>query len=265
MKAAVDIGKPVVTTVHGFLALRDWLTNLSQRAYLWSVGSWALRNSSSVICLTESDAREVASVGVRRRDIRIIPTAVDTAMFTPRGPKRETIVWLGRLVPEKGLETLLEAVATLRKKKNVPVLIVGDGPLRNTLIAQARALGIMDLVTFRFRADRFEVARMLSESRIFVLPSLKEGLPMILLEAMASANTVVASNLPPIVDALGDAGLYFTPGRSSDLASALSRALDDRESGREKGRLAHKIVQERFSWRVVLPLLDDLYEELVAR
>lgn len=264
VKAAVDTGTPVITTVHGFLALRDWLANLSQRVYLWSVGAWALRNSSSVVCLTESDAHEVAGLGVRKRNIRVIPIAVDPSAFAPRGAKREMIVWLGRLVPEKGLETLLEAVAMLRKKKPVPLLIVGDGPLRNKLIARAYRLGISDLVTFRFQANRSEVAEMLRGSQIFVLPSLKEGLPMTLLEAMASANTIVASNLPSIAEVLGSAGAYFTPGEAGELASALLQALNDRELRQEKGRLARQTVEERFSWRVVLPMLEDLYREVVA-
>jgi glycosyltransferase involved in cell wall biosynthesis len=264
VKAAIDTGRPVVTTVHGFLALRDWLVNLSQRLYLWSVGAWVLRNSSCVVCLTQSDAREVAGLGVRKRNIRVIPVAVDPNVFRPSGPKRKMIVWVGRLVPEKGLETLLEAVATLHGKKAVRVLIVGDGPLRNRLIGRARALGISDMVTFRFKADRSEVAKILRESQIFVLPSLKEGLPMTLLEAMASADTVVASNLPSIVETLGAAGLYFTPGESGELASTLLQALNDGELQRESGRVGREIVENRFSWRVVLPMLNDLYAEVAA-
>lgn len=264
VKAAVDAQVPVVTTVHGFLALRDWLANLSQRLFLWSVGAWALRNSSRVICLTKSDAQEVAGLGVNRRKISVIPIGVDPETFRVSEDKKERIVWIGRLVPEKGLETLLAAVAALRAKKTTSVVMIGDGPLRNKLTSEAHALGISDIVTFRFKMDRSEVAKLLRESQVFVLPSVKEGLPMTLLEAMASGNTIVASGLPPIREALGDAGLYFTPGKPDELASRLLQALSDRQMQREKGRNAREIVEKRFSWNVVLPLLEELYGEVIA-
>jgi glycosyltransferase involved in cell wall biosynthesis len=87
---------------------------------------------------------------------------------------------------------------------------------------------------------------------------------MTLLEAMASANTIVASNLPSIAEVLGSAGTYFAPGETGELASALLQALNDRELRNEKGRLARQTVEERFCWRVVLPMLEDLYREVVA-
>ena len=264
VKAAIDTGKPVITTVHGVFALRDWLSNLSQRLYLSSVGAWVLRNSSRVICLTDSDAQEVARLGAKTRDIRVIPVAIDPEEFRPQGTKRETIVWAGRLVPEKGLETLLEAISILHRKKPISLTIVGDGPLRNKLTGLAHTLGISRLVTFRFKLPRSEVARLLQESQIFVLPSIKEGLPMVLLEAMASGNTVIASRLPSIVDVLGDDGLYFTSGESSELADVLLQATGDKSLLQRKGQRAREIVKERFCWKVVLPMLEDVYSDGVA-
>ena len=136
--------------------------------------------------------------------------------------------------------------------------------MKNRLIHRAHTLGISDLVTFRFKADRSEVAELLRESEILVLPSFKEGLPMILLEAMASANMIIASKLSPIIEVLGEAGLYFTPGEPSELESALLKALTDRELQRHKGQAAREIVMERFSWSVVLPMLEDLYHEVIT-
>jgi glycosyltransferase involved in cell wall biosynthesis len=265
VKAAIDSGRPIITTVHGFFALRDWLTNLSERLYLFSVGRWTLRNSSRVICLTRSDADKVAGMGVRKRKIRIIPIAVDPNAFTPIMNKREVVLWAGRLVPEKGLDTLLEAVAILHKKRQVHVIIVGDGPLRNKLIGRAKELGISDLITFRFNAARSEVAELFRQSEIFILPSMGEGLPMSLLEAMASSNMIVASRIPSMEEILGDAGLYFTPGEPSELADVLFDALEEREIRRRKGKLAREIVQEKFSWDVVLPMLNDLYQEVLTQ
>jgi glycosyltransferase involved in cell wall biosynthesis len=156
VKAAMDEGKPVVTTVHGLMAVRDPLTNLSQRLYLLTVGSWALRNSTRVICLTKSDAEEVAKLGVHRRKVEMIPVAVDPNDFGPERDKQELILWAGRLVPEKRLDTLLAATAKLRKKREVRVVIIGDGPERRNLVRRTSALGISDAVQFKFKPERLE-------------------------------------------------------------------------------------------------------------
>jgi len=89
-------------------------------------------------------------------------------------------------------------------------------------------------------------------------------LPITLLEAMASGNTIVTSDLPPIKEVLGDAGLYFKSGQSDELASTLLHALSDKKTQFEKGRRAREIAQEKFGWSVVLPQLEELYKEVIT-
>ena len=264
VKAALDAGKPVVATVHGLFALRDWLTNLSQKLYISSVGTWLLRNSTRVIALTHSDAKELANLGVRKRNLRVIPIAIDPNQFKPRESKPSTIVWAGRLVPEKGLETFLEALAGLRGARIPRLIIVGAGPMKKRLVHLVTMLDISAHVSFRQEVARSEVAKLLGESEIFVLSSLKEGLPMILLEAMAAGNMIIASSLPSIREVVGEAGMYFKPRDSAELASLLSSALSDRELRRRKGRIARKVVEQKFTWDVVLPMLEDLYGEVAS-
>jgi glycosyltransferase involved in cell wall biosynthesis len=232
--------------------------------YLWSAGSWALRNSSRVVCLTNSDAVEVHKLGVHASKIRIIPIAVDPTFFRPRPYKRRGIVWIGRIVPEKGLDSLLQAVVEVRKRMDVHVVIVGDGPLRGKLIQLANRMGISDAVTFVRRASRLDVAKLLAQSLIFVLPSKHEGLPLALLEAMAAGNAIVASELPSVKEALGEAGLYYSGNDPKELAENILLALGDRKMCNRYGREARNIVRNEFSWDIVLPRLDGLYEEVVS-
>lgn len=261
VKAAVEAGKPAVTTVHGFMALRDWLTNFSQRAYLFSVGAWVLKNSTRVVCLTKSDAREVTNLGVRRQNISVIPLAVEPNRFKESEHESIDILWVGRMVAEKGLNTLVEAVSLMRRTRRLRVVLVGDGPERNELVALVRKLKLTDVITFKFKAGRDEVAELLGEAAVFAFPSLKEGLPLALLEAMASRKIVAASDIPSIREVLGDAGLYFPPGNPEELAERLEEALDGRQLRKEKGRLAREIVDERFTWAAILPRLEQLYSE----
>lgn len=262
VKAAVDTGKPVITTVHGLFAVRDWFTNLSQKAYLMSVGAWVLRNSTRVVCLTKSDAAEVANLGVTKGNITVIPSAVDPTQYRPGGVATISILWVGRLVAEKGLHTLIEAVSKMRKAPSLKVVMVGDGPERNELIALAQTANLTGTFTFRSNASRNEIASLLNESEVFAMPSLREGLPLALLEAMASGKLVVASDLPSMREILGDAGLYFAPGNSDDLAERLEQAIGDRQLRQEKGRAARRIVEEQFSWNAILPRLEELYSEV---
>ena len=228
-----------------------------------SVGAWVLRASTRVVCLTQSDAAEVANLGVTRRNIAVIPSAVDPSRYKPGGVTRTSIIWVGRLVAEKGLDTLIEAVSKMRKPSSLRVVIVGDGPKRNELVALAQKRNLSGRFTFMFNAARDEIAGLLSEAAVFVLPSLREGLPLALLEAMASAKLVVASDLPSIREILGDAGLYFAPGNPEELAERLEKATEDSHLRQEKGRMACEIVEKRFSWYTVLPRLDELYAEVM--
>lgn len=261
VKAAVDSGKPAITTVHGLLAVRDWFTNFSQKAYLLSVGAWVLTNSTRVVCLTKSDAAEVASLGVTKGNIAVIPSAVDPTQYRPGGVATISILWVGRLVAEKGLRTLIEAVSKMRKAPSSRVVLVGNGPQRNELMALTQRAHLAGTVVFRSNVSREEIVSLLSETEVFAMPSLREGLPLALLEAMASSKLVVASDLPSIREVLGDAGLYFAPGNPCELAEKLERAIEDPQLRREKGLMARRIVEERFSWDVILPRLEELYSE----
>ncbi|MGD0689732.1 MAG: glycosyltransferase family 4 protein [Candidatus Bathyarchaeia archaeon] len=263
VKAALDSAKPAITTVHGVMALRDWLTNTSQLIYLKSVGTWLLRNSTRVICLTRADAREVRDLGVPVRNIRIVPVGVDTALFRPGKGKRKGIAWVGRIVPEKGLDVLLEALAKVRKRIHVHTIIAGDGPLRGKLIRRAHELKLSDSVTFVRQKNRRDVARMLAQSLVYVLPSRREGLPLALLEAMAAGNTVVASDLPSTREVLGEAGLYYSCKDPDELAERLLMALEDRKLCRRFGREVRDTVHRRFRWESVLPALSEVYGEAV--
>jgi glycosyltransferase involved in cell wall biosynthesis len=216
-----------------------------------------------VVCLTEADVREVVGLGVRRSQIRLIPIGVDTSFFKPGPKKRRNIVWVGRFVPEKDVLTLLRAFAGLRSHQ-INLILVGEGPVRMRAMTLANQLGIAPKVTFLPKATRSDVAKMLAESQIFVLPSVREGMPSSLLEAMACANTIVASNLPMIREVLNDTGFYFTSGDHEALTDALKQALSDDGTSRRLGKEARMMAQKRFTWHIVLKKLEDLYREVVA-
>ncbi|MFZ3071955.1 MAG: glycosyltransferase, partial [Thermodesulfobacteriota bacterium] len=185
------------------------------------------------------------------------------------GLEKDAIVFgtVGRLAPTKGQVYLLEAFSMILKNfPNGILLIAGDGPLRRELERKAEDLGIAGSVRFLgYRSDVLEIMRSFD---VFVFPSLAEGLPLALLEAMASRITVVASNVGGIPDVLGN-GLYgrlVPPRDAASLATAMTDAAllsaEEKKKTTDAGRLR---VLEEFTKEVMCKALTDVYRELSVK
>lgn len=155
-----------------------------------------------------------------------------------------TLICVGRLSPEKGQAGLLEAFAKLRERhEGLQLRLVGDGPEREALEALASDLRLGDSITFVGRLSEAETLDEIARSDILVLPSFMEGLPIVLMEAMAVGVPVVASRvagIPELVEA-GTGGLLFSPSNWEELAGCVERLLTDdklygmmSESGKQK-------------------------------
>ncbi len=141
------------------------------------------------------------------------------------------ISWAGRLAPEKGLGTLLRAVTLLLATgRDVQLMLLGDGPERPRLEAQANILGITEAIRWEgYMGDQEQYLAALRESDLFVLPSLSEGVPKVLLEAMACGVPVIASAVGGIPALLGDGqrGRLVRPDDEVELAAVIRSLLDD--------------------------------------
>ena len=148
----------------------------------------------------------------------------------PAGARKKTIICVGRLSPEKGQAGLLRAFAKVRPSHpELELRLVGDGPERGTLEALAEELGISGAVTFAGRLPEEETLAEIARSDLLVLPSFMEGLPIVLMEAMAVGVPVIASRVAGIPELVEDGatGLLFTPSNWDELASGIDRLLGD--------------------------------------
>lgn len=264
VRAAKKRRIPVLTTVHGLTAYRGKLVNAIQRCYIESVGVWTLRNSSRVVCLTQAEATEVAELGVSKQKIRVIPVGVDTAEFGPTTTEGKYILWLGRFVPEKGVEYLVEAVSLLLKRGfPVDVLLVGSGPLRNSLqqLAKVKCSG---RIRFAESICSDHVQNLMSQCMIFVLPSIREGFPRTLVEAMACGKPIVATNTPTLREALSGCGVLVEPRDPKSLADAIMRLINEPITRRAFGEKARAMALAKYDWSHVLEKLNAVYEEILA-
>lgn len=177
----------------------------------------------------------------------------------PRRPVPDRLVFVGRLVAAKGVPVLLQALALARRAKpSLTIVLVGDGPDRAVLEAEARALGLGDAVSFLGYRNQEEVAELLAESTALVLPSFAEGVPVVLMEAMAAGLPVVTTRIAGIAELVEDgvSGRLVPPSDEE----ALARALLDVTGGDvvRMGEAGRAEVTEHFNLRTEAARLSRL-------
>jgi glycogen synthase len=226
---------PIVATVH--CSLRHTIVPHGARsAMLRAIGGSAqlelLRSAGAVLVLTERAAELLASEGVSASRIRVVALGIDldAARGTPRPAvmdPRPWVVYAGRLVREKGVWELIEAVG--RHLPDAGLLVVGDGPERAALEAAVHGLDAMDRIRFVGAMPHAEVQPFLHHAEVVVLPSWFEERGRVLLEAMAAGTPVVATRTGGIPATVQDGvnGLLVPPRAPEALAAAIGRVLGD--------------------------------------
>jgi glycosyltransferase involved in cell wall biosynthesis len=217
-----------------------------------------LKRASTVTVMNEEMARAVVALGVPEGKVQVLPMGVELGRIRPvdagaqRTPGR--LVFVGRLVEKKGVSILLKALEAVPAEIDWSLDLIGDGPLRAELEAQARPFG--SRITFHGQQGSAELGRMLAQAAVAVFPSVRaqsgdqDGLPVALLEAMAAGTPIVASALPGLSDAVtgtsalagtaadGPAGVLVEPGDATALTAAMTRLLADDDLRAAMGRAA---------------------------
>lgn len=257
---------PMVTTIHGVIAKTNPLLDTCQLIYLYTFGRIIFKNSRRIICLTKQDASDLVVLGCPPGKIRIVPNGVDTELFKPCAVHEDNlIVWHGRYVPSKGLKHLIRAAAIIAQKGNprVRIALVGHGTLRAKIALMAQSLKLTDNITFLNRLPLRDLALFLSRASICALPSEREGMPWALLEAMSCGIPVVGSNISGIKDVVthGQNGILVSPRDPEALADAILTLLGDRNLRRTIGQNARELMIRKYSWDVITPRIEKVYEE----
>lgn len=170
---------------------------------------------------------------------------------------------VGRLTAVKGHEFLLRVASLPRgSSRSVQYLIVGDGPLMSTLRALAVHLGIEKQVLFL--GHREDIYDLIHSMDAFVLPSLHEGIPMVLLEALALSRPVVASRVGGIPEVIehGVSGLLVEPGDPTALHGALNKLMQDQSYADRLGQCGRKMVEQEYSATLMVRRTAELYSSL---
>lgn len=261
--AAKLAGVPhLVRTVHGLREpMRGW-NALKFRLYEALERFTLMLFGDLVVAVSAQTAEALRKSGYRPTSVTCIHNGVDLGTIVPRrsagdvrselgiDPHALVIGTVGRLSPVKGHAVLLRAARLIRDQhRHATFVIVGEGPLQRTLADEAARLAVADACVFP--GARHDVYDLLAAMDIFVLPSLSEGIPMAVLEAMALGKPVVATavgGLPEIIQD-GVTGLLVAPGDERALANACLQLITDPGEASAIGARARRVVEERFSHR----------------
>ncbi|HEX3049538.1 MAG TPA: glycosyltransferase [Aggregatilineaceae bacterium] len=231
---------------------------------------WVLKHGDYAIMGTDSAVHVWRAKGYRG-PLAVIPQfGVDPAIYAPPERPRQggtfKVGYAGRLVPEKGVHLLLDALASLEGIWQLD--IAGDGPEKGALREQAKRLQIADRVFFA----SIPAARMpafYQSLDVFVLPSLtrpnwKEQFGRVLIEAMACGVPVIGSSSGDIPSVIGDAGLIFAEGQSDDLADCLRRLLRDPDLRRTLALQGRQRVLDNYTQAQIASQTVDVYHKLLG-
>jgi glycosyltransferase involved in cell wall biosynthesis len=284
------IKKPFIQTVHGVLA--DEYTQSLQRgtptfrAKLANLIMWQLakleeesaKNATLNVTISKYSAEKIVQFYcVDKEKIRIVPNGVDTQRFQPSEEcekikqqigidSKLCVLFVGRLIPRKGLTFLVEAAKRIVKEYvQTTFLIVGDGPQKNHIISYLEKTNLTDNFVFLGDVNERVLPLLYNCADVFVLPSIQEGQGIALLEAQATAKPVVAFDVGGVREAVvnGETGLLMKPD-SCELAEAVMKLLGNwslRETIGSKGR---KFIVDNFSWDVCARKMLKVYQEAFA-
>lgn len=201
-----------------------------------------------------------------RAKLELTPLGVDTDEFPPRpfrpSPSPFQIVSVGRLAPVKGQHVLIAAMDRLKKDgRRFRLHLVGDGPDRLALMQEVQSRGLQEYVLFAGNLNQDTLRDLYRESDVLALASFAEGLPVVLMEAMAMQIPCVASSVNGIPEIITDEtdGLLMPPGDADALADAIGRLMDDVDLRRVLGEKARLKVLEKFNLQRNTEHLADVF------
>lgn len=263
--AAWRSGKPIVATCH------NWVGGTAALGIYNHLDRMALKHFDAVAAVSDAVAEQLLAYGVPAEKIRTIANGIDVSAFEQSSP-HSAISWnankvigmVARLDMQKGFEYLLQAVRNLRETNEFTVVIVGDGPDRKVIEDLVKQYGLESSVILA--GQQSDMPSIYAAIDIFVLPSLNEGLPMTILEAMAASKPVIATRVGAIPNVIhdGENGLLVNPQDSKGLQDALARLLRDPNLCRHLGEKGHQWVSQNYTSEAMALKYRQLYEDVLG-
>jgi len=269
---------PFVYTIQGVSTRLGFrVVDTAMELYDWTIERLIARTARKVILLSKRLMSRARKLDIEEINMEVIPSGIDSDVFNPERPEVKknaallrdkldigdniVVGYVGRLIPSKGLTYLLSAVKQIQfKHPNVVLLVVGDGPQRTELEVMAKDAKIRAI----FAGWQAETPPFYALMDTFVLPSFFEGLPNVVLEAMAMRKPVVATNVGGNADLVvnGENGFLVPVRDDGQIAFALNKLIENTDMRRRMGQVNRQMVEKIFSWDAVVPRVEKLYHSL---
>jgi len=265
----------------GNYSFNSLLMDLMSSTYTYTLGIKVLKSYDKIIFIYSGLAEQAKKLGLPEEKIRIIPNGIDVEkifgiqkQLNAKSIRKkygitedeQVILYVGRLVNVKRVEILIKVIKKLLKKKlKVKGLIVGDGPQRTKLEEMAYPMNNhIHFTGYISEKEKFECYYI---ANMFLLPSVSEGLPTVLLEAASFGLPIIATNINGIPDIVINGKTGFLVNRKSydQYAEYAERLLINQSLAKEMGENAKKHVASNFSWNTIAKRYDAIYEELLTK
>ena len=277
-KVAEKYKKPFILTQHNtFIDYQSWL-NIVEHLNDWTVGRVILKASDRVITVSRKTMEYVLKLGADRSKTSVMHNGVDTNFFHPMNreesrdklglPKNKTLILtIRRLVYKNGLDMFIESASLLtRDYPHLLFIVIGKGPNRKLVEKRVRELRIDDNIRLAGFVPEKLLPLYYNAADYFVIPSSSgEGLPLVLLEAMACGLPVIATTVggtPEIIKDMKN-GVLVPPRNPKALAETISKFLSNREVGLAIGEEARNTVEDKFTWEENVRRLHNVYDEFL--
>jgi teichuronic acid biosynthesis glycosyltransferase TuaC len=269
------VGVPVVATAHGSA---DVLQTPGRSAAWRRTVIESITELDQIIAVSHAVAHGVCDLARPRHGVRVIPNGADPTHFAAvdRAAARRSLglptdrpvaLFVGHLTELKGIADVVDAVANGDPELRPLLAIVGEGPMRPALEERVANLGLGDSVRFAGRVPHDDVGRWMGACDVLVLPSLSEGLPTVICEAMLVGRAVIATRVggtPELVED-GATGILVAPGNVPALAEALRGLLGTPGRAEAMGELAAVRARDTLTWAAVAQQIEAVYREVLVR
>jgi glycosyltransferase involved in cell wall biosynthesis len=226
------------------------------------------RTLSHVLTVSQCAREDIRrDFGIPAKRFRIVPNGIDTDIFHPMPgvvkDDHRIIVTNSADTPLKGLTYLLQAVAEIRQRRPIRLVVIGQPKPKGAIERLVRQLGLAPQVTFTGRISNAAFVRQYARARIAVVPSVYEGFGLPAGEAMACGVPVIATTGGALPEVVGDAGVLVPPRDAPALAAAIEDLLDNPAKAAAIGQQGYERVQTHFTWRRAAEKTVSVYREVI--
>jgi glycosyltransferase involved in cell wall biosynthesis len=277
----ISTDKPILFTVHSSVSEDVKATKINsfysilmklQAPISYRLEKQHLQRATKVTSISSPVADVLKKYPGCPKDIEISSNGVNADFFTPdpnHNRSERIVLTVGRLAPGKGLEELIQAASEIHQKdKTIQFLIVGDGPHKPVLRKMISDFHLDDCVRLIGHiSDLSQLLEFYRKAKIFIMPSHHEGLPTVVLEAMASGCPVIATKVGGIPDIIiqGENGVMVKPGSSTQLSESIMSIIYDDLLLQSLAQRARQTIEERFTWEIVGSRFIDLYNNMIRK